>query len=185
MRTATITGEPSAPGNSLAIASWTARAELLDGSTFQSTCVIRSPSTGLASASRSAVLASAIGSGLRITRREVRYQPLPVDGRALSCAARRQRCGESELTRQRSSASTAGRNTSALVPAISATRMPPIPIERRNGCGNTSRLLSTAATVAQLTATVLPALAIVRRSAASHGPAGAISSRYRETISRL
>ena len=60
---------------------------------------------------------------------------------------------------------------------MSATIVPPIPIEYRKRCGNTSREASAAATVSELNSTVRPAVAIVRRSASAPGPTAASSSR--------
>jgi hypothetical protein len=97
--------------------------------------------------------------------------------RASASAARRQRASESEFTRVPSTASSAGSVTSAAVAASSATAAPPIPIENRKRCGNTSSDASAAATISAEKATVRPAVRRVRVSAGRPGPSLAISSR--------
>jgi hypothetical protein len=137
------------------------------------------------SATSRVALASATRLGRRCTKRERRYQKPSRAPRASRSAARCIRFGASAFTRVPSSASTAGSTISATPQAMSATIMPPSPIEWRKFCGNTSSEAIATATVRELNSTDRPAVSTVRRSAWRPGPWTAISSRYRETMNRL
>src|SRR4029078_8681495 len=95
---------------------------------------------------------------------EIVYQ-VPRSPLAVRSADRRSQRGESEFTRGPSTASNAGRNSSAERADISATHTPPTAIEYRNRCGQADRAAMAAATVSALNATVRPAVARVRTSA--------------------
>ena len=97
--------------------------------------------------------------------------PCPPSGPRGS-AARWSRAGASAFTRSPSSARIAGSTIRATAQAISATIMPPSPIEKRKFCGNTISDAIAAATVSELNSTVRPAVARVRRSASRPGRGG-------------
>ena len=163
-------------GKSRSSASWTTRAEWSVGSTDASTPVNWTRVNGIPIAISSTAAPIAIGAARRITSRDSRYQPpAPVAARA--------RPTRSELIRGPSAASSAGSRISDTAAAISATSMPPMPIENRNRCGKTISDASAAATVTALNRTVRPAVTIVVRSAtAVLSPWRSISSRKREMM---
>ena len=107
------------------------------------------------------------GPGRRMTACASRYQPPCSDGRAVASAARRQRRGDRALTRVPSTASAAGRTTSATTIPASETRIPPIPIDCRKPSGKTSSDAIAAAIVSALKSTVRPAVASVRAMASA------------------
>ena len=98
-------------------------------------------------------MASAIGSGRRITACASRYQPPRLVRRGLTASFEPQ------------SANVAGAMTSDARPAMSATTAPAIPIDFRNPSGKTVSVISASATVTALKATVRPAVRIVVRTA--------------------
>ena len=100
-----------------------------------STAVSPMPMNGSPSTISSVALASAIGPGRFITRRDRRYQAPSSAGRASRSAARCSRAGASAFTRGPRTTRIAGSITSASPAAISATIAPPIPIEYRKRCG--------------------------------------------------
>ncbi len=108
---------------------------------------------------KSAVTPMAIGTGRRITMVAMRCQtPSPT-----GFGSRRSK--RSELTLGPSTASSAGRLTTAPTPARSATPMPAYANDRKKASGNTSSAASATATVSALNATVLPAVWTVRTTA--------------------
>ncbi len=120
------------------------------GTPLASTPMNLIPVNGIPSTSSTTTHAVAIGTGRRITACDSRYHGPSCCWEAVRSAARRQRAGESELIRGPSTASIAGRATSATVTATSAVIAPPSPIETRNGIGITHSVASASATVTAL-----------------------------------
>jgi hypothetical protein len=71
----------------------------------------------------------AIGAGRRMTARDSRYHGPDAVGLRSASVARRAQAGESALTRGPSIASMAGSTTNATAQAMSATSIPPSPVE--------------------------------------------------------
>ncbi len=135
-------------------------------------------------ASSAAPTTTATRAGRRSTRRVTRYHAVP--GRSASAGSwRTQRRGVNASMRCPSTASSAGSSVSVTSAAESGTAMPASPIERRNVCGNTSREARAAATVSALNTTVRPAVRTVAPTASRDPRPRAISSRKRDTSSRL
>jgi hypothetical protein len=88
-------------------------------------------------------------------------------------------------TRDPSTDSRAGKLISAPSMAIDTTATPPYANERRKYSGKISKADSATATMSPLNATVRPAVCTVRAIACSVPSPAAISSRNRETMSRL
>ena len=99
------------------------------GSTRASAGVSARRSAGEAIASSTAEVSSATVPGRRMTARASRAQPPSSSAAAARAAPRCIHLGESESMRGPSAISTAGSTTSETAPAISATIVPPTPIE--------------------------------------------------------
>ena len=131
-------GLASRPPKSRSRASATVRALWPSGITEESIGVHTARSAGSASSSISAPVASATGSGRRITACASRYQPPRLVRRGLTASFSPQ------------SANVAGAITSEAAPATSATTAPAMPIDFRKPSGKTVSVISAAATVTAL-----------------------------------
>ena len=177
-----MTGDVGPGGNSRVSTSSTTRAGRSVGSTDASTPVNWIRRNGRPMTISSVAVAIAIGPGRRITVRERRYHGPSWRCAASRCIAARQRFRLSAFTRGPSAASSAGSSVSETNAALSATRLPPTPIEYRKRSGKTSIEAIAAATVSAENSTVRPAVATVARTASAVSRSCSSSSRKRETM---
>ena len=178
-------GVPFPPGNSRLNIWSTWRALAVSGSTLESVVVNLTPTAGSASRTMKRPLTMATMAGRRITKCDSRYHPPDCSTWSAASLRARQRLGARAFTRFPSRASTAGSTPTATTAAISATTRPPKPMENRKSWGKIMSAASAAPTVTALNSTLVPAVRMVTDRASSPGPVRAISSRYRDTMSRL